>query len=208
MKTDQPMVVTLKEGVLHINHKSMMGNLAGLFDMGNVYRFKAGKPTVTMPRYLALESTKDYLATVEEEIGRPALVTKEGKSGGTQAHLYVLIDAAMYLSPSLKLELIKEFVQNRLLQWRDVAGEEFKQLNSQILICAEEVFGKPAHTGHYTNIAKIIRNRILPEEHLGWNFANSLQLTERARIENQIVAFLKMGVVRDWEHLKEIAGKV
>lgn len=205
---NQRMTVPFKNGELQIDHKTRMGDMAGLFILGNKYRALNSKPLIYVDKYLALDATKEFIEEVSKELGTPSVVRKKGKSGGTWAHLKVLLDAAMYMDAGFKSEVIDIFITNNILKWRDVAGEEFKQLNSQILICAEEVFGKPAHTGHYTNIAKIIRNRILPEEHLGWNFANSLQLTERARIENQIVAFLKMGVVRDWEHLKEIAEKI
>lgn len=158
--------------------------------------------------YLGLTCTQDYLLYLANKEGiQEPIRTKRGKGGGTWAHLYILVDAAMYLSPELKTEIIKVFVHNRLLQVRNDSSDDFIELNAQIALCAQDVFGKPSHNGHYINLAKIIKSRVLSEGE-EWNNACSDKLMERDRIEISLTTMLRCGVVRDWEHLKELAAKV
>lgn len=208
MKTNQLMQVSFKFGTLPIGHKDMFGDLRALFDIGNKYRAVEGKSTLYMREWLKRNDVRDYIDFLENELGHPALRTKKGKGGGTWAHLYVLIDAATSLSPAFKHEVYTKFIEGNLLEWRDRSGDNFIDLNAAIALNAEKVFGKPAHSGHYITLAKIIRRRILGEDAdtpTAWNFAEPHQLHERARIEEALATMLRAGVVRDWDHLKELA---
>lgn len=208
MKTNQLMQVDFKHGVLEIEHLTMMGDLAQLFSIGNVYRHQKGLNSVNMDRYTASQAAREFSLSVSNKIGYSSVISKKGKRGGTKAHLYILIDAAMYLDADFKLEVIDRFVNDKLLQWRDTSGDKYGDLTNSIKEEAGKVLGKPAHTGHYVNLAKKINARILPEGHLGWNYATGEQLRERTRIEEALCLCLKNNLVRDWDHLKELAGKV
>lgn len=94
---------------------------------------------------------------------------------------------------------------DELLRWRDESGNDFIDLNAQVSISAEAAFGKPAHTGHYVALATILRRRVLPDGHPGWNNSTPAELQERSRIEDAMTTMIKAGVIGDWEHLKEIA---
>lgn len=208
MKENHLMVVELKHGILKIGSRDYFGSLSDLFVLGNKYRMDNCLSAARVDLYLGLTSTQDYLSylTNNENIPEP-IKAKRGKGGGTWAHLYVLVDAAMYLSPELKTEIIKVFVHNRLLQVRNSSSDDFIELNAQVALRAQEVFGKPSHNGHYINLAKIIKSRVL-EEGQEWNNSSSDRLMERDRIEIALTTCLKNNLVRDWEHLKELAGKV
>lgn len=208
MKTNQQLVVKLRAGEITIGHLDLMGDLSALFVTGNYMRQQSGKPALAMQKYMQLESTKEFLAQVESELGHPAIASKSGRGGYTRAHLYVLIDAAAYMDATLKLEIMKVFVHGQLLRFRDDSGDEFKSMNTALSEKASELLGKEAHAGHYVTLAKIIRGRILDDDHPGWNYATGEQLRQRVRLEEKISDFISAGVVRDWEHLKELAEKI
>jgi hypothetical protein len=202
MKTNQIMTVSFTRGSLKIGHKDQFGSLRDLFTLGTRYRFDNNKPALRMESWLAMESTKEYIDIVSESIGRSAIKTKRGKNGGTWVHLRVLIDAAMYLDPYLKDEVITTFIENRLLDVRDKSGDDFIDLNATLALTAEDVLGKDAHRGHFITLANIIKQRCDVED---WNFAPPDILSKRSLIEDRLSTMLKAGVVKDWEHLKELA---
>ena len=202
------MEVSFAKGSVTINHKTLMGDLRKLFDVGNVYRIDAGRGALRMESWLSMDSVKEYIALVSERTSAPALVATRGRKGTTQAHLRVLLDAAMYLDAAFKDEVISAFVDNQILRWRDLSGDAFLDVNAALALNAETVLGKPAHQGHYIQMAKSIRAKLLPEDHLGWNYATAEQLRKRTEVEQTLVKLLQLGVVRDWEHLKELIEKV
>jgi hypothetical protein len=58
--------------------------------------------------------------------------TKKGRSGGTWAELFIMIDLANYLSPELKYKMYEVFINQKILFWRDVGGDSFKEFNKII----------------------------------------------------------------------------
>ena len=208
MKTNQIMSVEFTNGVLHIGHLDMMGKLDEVFMLGNVYRYNSNLPTLRMESWLAMESTKEYVALVSSKLGRPAKITRKGKGGGTSVHLRVIIDAAMYLSAEFKDEVIQAFIEGKILRYRDEGGDKFIDLNAQLAAHAEQVLGKAAHSGHFIHIAKTLKAKLLPDGHPGWNYATPEQLSSRIEIEDKIGTMLRLGLVRDWEHLKTIIERI
>lgn len=204
---DQLLTIQFNLGKLTFWHSSMMGDLNALFDMGNVYRFNNNKDSLPLSAWIQRQDVKEYIETVSQKIGREAIVRKKGKSGGTFAHLKIMIDAAMSLSPEFKDEVLDIFLIHKIHVARDESGELFKDMNDMLSIYAQSILGKPAHNGHFINIAKIIRERIMPKD-LSWNAADCMQLQERTRIEEALATMIKVGVVKDWGHLKQLASIV
>jgi hypothetical protein len=205
MKTDQLMKVSFQKGDLLIFHKSRLGNLNQLFDIGNAIRINEGKPQLPLTAWIQRQDVKEYIKYLKEKEGKDVIIRKKGKNGGTYAHLFLLLDAAMALSPILKYEVHKTFIEHKILHLRDLSGDNYIELNAMIALKGEEVLGKPAHNGHYINIAKKIKKRLGVEN---WNVATSAQLAERTRIEEGLVTLLKAGVVKDWDHLKELVDRI
>jgi len=204
MKTNQILTVSFIKGEIAIGHKDHMGSLDMLFHVGNQYRVEAGNPLARQKSWLGSNAVKEFIEVVAKDIGRPAMRTKKGVNGGTWVHLRVLIDAAMYLDANFKNEVIKTFVDSRILQMRDDSGDNFIELNAAIALKAEEVLGKPSHKGHYIQIAKIIKERLGIED---WNLAPSEALSERTRIERTMCSMLDCGVIDSWAKLKEVCQK-
>ena len=126
---------------------------------------------------------------------------------GVWANLQILFDLAIYMSPTLRLEMIDVFIKGKILEWRYISGDEFKSLNIAIddLLPGRE--GKTSNKGIYINIAKMLNLRILGEKG-SWNDASSDQLNLRANLEGKLISYLEMGFIRDWEHLKEVINTI
>jgi len=205
MKTNQRMTITFAGGDLQIDHRTEMGSLVDVFAIGNKYRALEGLKVLRHDQWLALEGTKNFIALMGEKLGREPIRTKSGRGGGIWAHLYILMDAAAYLSPSFKYEVYEKFITEQILEWRDRSGNNFIEMNAAIAGKGEELFGGPPQSGHYIQIADIIRNRCRV---VGWNLASRDQLRERARIEQSLAQVLKLGLVKDWNQLRNLAGEV
>ena len=159
-------------------------------------------------------------STLAESITKTSTLfkTKRGKGGGTWAHLYILLDAATFLDPDFKFQVYKTFVEGKLLQHRDESGDRYKPFNMAIDQLPDRV-GKD-NKWLYINAANLLAERIglpavseMPVDDKGkpmnrWNAATAHQLSSRADAEKMLTGMVQFGVVRDWEHLKELIGKV
>ena len=137
------------------------------------------------------------------------IMTKKGRYGGTWAHLYILLDAATYLDAQLKFEVYDTFITNKLLEWRDRSGSEFLTLNVTIDACIEGRYIKSGDERQtlYIKVANAIRAKVNPEGD-SWNTATHEQLEQRTNHEKMLIQLLKMGMVKDEDHLIEIIGKL
>lgn len=212
MKTNQVMSVAFEHGFVSIEHKTAMGNLADVFAIGNKHRILAGKSPANITHFTNSEATKEFVRSVARRLSvEPSSLMYtigRGKTARVVANLFILIYAAEYLSSDFHVEVIDTFINSKILTWRDESGDAFKGLNEQLKDCAEKVLGKPAHQGHFITLAKIINARVGNAVSVDWNMATAEQLSERTRLEGVLTAFIRMGVVKDWEHLKQIAAEV
>jgi hypothetical protein len=59
----------------------------------------------------------------------------------------------------------------------------------------------------YINVATAIKNKVKPNDD-SWNTASHEQLAQRADYEKRLIDLLKMGVVKDENHLLEMISKL
>jgi hypothetical protein len=117
-------------------------------------------------------------------------------------HISVALYIAEIASPAFHAAMHKEFVDGRLLQFREQGGTEFRKLNAAIDKFLPGRDGKD-NKGCYINAAKIIRNKVTNNDgDDAWAFANAQQQELRVKHEQSAVDMLRLGMVRDWEHLK------
>ena len=230
MKTNQRMLVKIGDYRQEIDHMTMMGNLNSLWDYGNGLRSAQGKNPLDLKNYLRRPETLEFALEIERDLkgvestplelvrdslrgtatiegGKLTVIqAKMGKGGGTWAHLYILLDAAAQLDPSFKLLVYKTFVTNRILQWRDDGGDQFIALNAAIDAYLPGRDGKDNH-GLFIQVATRLKAKIAPDEN-DWNKASYWQAKARADIEKRLVDLLQLGLVRDWDHLKELIDKL
>lgn len=205
------LTVHFTKGTMSVWHQTLMGNLADVFQIGNSFRAAEGKAPVMMASWIQRQDVTEYIDYLTAQLGTPAIERRKGKNGGTYAHLKIMIDAAASLSPQFKDEIYNTFITMNLAGIRDESGEAFKDLNEAFRTVADTVLGKPAHKGHYIQIAKHIRSCVEKKSGaalVDWNCASPYQLQTRARVEDNLATMLRLGVVRDWEHLKDLIEKV
>ena len=227
MKTNQVMRVTIGEHTLPIGHKNMMGSLTEVWKIGNAYRTKRGLPELDLSNWLRSPETLEYVKVVEDDLNfksvesthleihkssltkvitSPLIVAKRGKGGGTWAHLYILLDAAARLDPQFKHKMYKTFVEGKLLQWRDDGGDEFINLNIAIDAYLTERDGMD-NVNVFIYVAKQLKAKIL-SPYDTWNTASLPQLEKRARLEKDLCNYLRLGMIRNYDHLKEVIAKI
>ena len=151
MKTNQLMNVAFSSGNVRVYHNTSMGSLTDLFSIGNAMRVQEGKRAAVLSQFLESGRTIEF-ASVIKEVHRiePYEVVGRGAKGGTWACLQMMIFAAEYLSPRFHLEVIDAFINNKILEWRDVSGDEFKALN--IAIETYDPTGVGADAFNYNNL--------------------------------------------------------
>ena len=207
MKTNQLMSVAFSEGVVNVFHNTAMGDLTQLWKVGTIMRVNNGMAVPQLNNFLQSQSTKDFIDVCERKTGKPCIeVTGRGKNGRTWASIHMMIYAAEYLSTEFHFEVIDAFINNKILEWRDVSGDEFKALNIAIdnyLPNREEKSNK----GIYINVARMLLKKVNPDLS-SWNDASADELRDRATIENKLVTTLQLGLIKDWEHMKEIIEKI
>ena len=207
MKTNQLMSVAFSEGTVNVFHNTAMGDLTQLWKVGTIMRVNNGMAVPQLNNFLQSQSTKDFIEVCERKTGKPCIeVTGRGKNGRTWASIHMMIYAAEYLSTEFHFEVIDAFINNKILEWRDVSGDEFKALNIAIdnyLPNREEKSNK----GIYINVARMLLKKVNPALS-SWNDASADELRDRASIENKLVTTLQLGLIKDWEHMKEIIEKI
>lgn len=208
MKTNQIMSVNVFEGVLHIEHLTGFGSLTDVFTIGNQSRVSTGKKPAQLTAFLNSERTKEYLEAAKQTWGIDDLVYVKGKGNTktTMAHISVLIYAAEYLSSTFHAEIIKTFVQDRILEYRDESGDEYSVLNHFIDLYLPGREGK-SNKGIYVNVAKAIKVKVNPDGD-SWNTATAKQLRKRYEVEKTLTDVLRLNIIRDWEDLKAVIERV
>lgn len=203
MKTNQLMSIAFKNGDVPVFHGTAMGDLTQLWRIGNISRASEGKPPANITRFLESSATKEFMEIVEINTGKKCIEkVGKGKSAKTYANIHMMIYAAEYLSSQFHFEVIDKFINDKILELRDSGGESFKALNILIDIKLPDRTGKD-NKGIYITVAKMLKKKI--DTNLNsWNDATADQLRTRDFYEQQLASFLKMNLIKDWDHMKQI----
>ena len=201
MKTDQRLSVQFTRGLIHVTHKTLMVESKEFFAVLNLYRASKGLTILPSANVMQSRPIKEYVELLKAKGMAEPVKIYRGR-GKSFIHLKVAIRIAIDASPEFADEIIDMFVSRKLAWLRNVGGEKFLELNEVLQQYAETVLGKPAHKGHFISLSKIIKKRCSVES---WNDARPEDHFVRFQLEDRIATLLRTGVVRDWEHLKELA---
>lgn len=188
------------------------GNLVCLNDVfvaGNALRLAEGKPALQMNAFLQAKSLSEYVAAAADEWNLPqdSFITREGKGRNTRTYVHVSVAllAAESMNPRFHAHVHRTFLEGKLLEFRERGGTEFKRLNACIDQYLPEREGKD-NKGVYINVAKLLRSRILGENACtdDWNSASVDQTHLRYEWENKLCDMLRLGVVKNYEHIKSL----
>jgi len=187
MKTTQIMSRKFLDGEITQNHKTGWFNATELLSIANKYRETQGELPKRINDYLKKQETKEFIATIakKEEISEVVKVAK-GRYGGTWVHPLILIDIAMWLSMDFKYQAMI-WLQDRLLEYRDISGDDYKKLSS--VICTKI---NPSRAGIVIpDIARKIKDRVGVSD---WNSATEFDLQRRTQIQRDIILLCKTSV--------------
>lgn len=190
-----------------------MVSLNDLFNAGNAWRLSNGKAILQLTAFLNSVGLREYIdaASVEWNLPTEAFVVKlgKGKYTRTMCHVAVAMLAAEQISPKFHARVHKTYLEGKLLEFREQGGTEFKNLNACIDMYLPGRDGKD-NKGVYITAAKRLRDRLLGKEAKAgdWDKASVAQTHSRYDFEKRLCDLLRMNVVKDWEHLKELIDKL
>lgn len=109
------------------------------FNATNLLKQWNGQPDAAqrkMDNYFASSKTVEFIQTImeRENLHTPKMVYVKSKArsdrgGGTYMHPLLFIDFCMWINPSFKYDVLK-FVYDKMLDYRNEAGEAYKELAS------------------------------------------------------------------------------
>ena len=203
MRTNQLLLVKIAGCDLPVEHKTQLGSLTKLFEIGNCHRIAEGKSSVTLHQFLNLKSTQEFIESAPQHWGIPEdqVIQKRGKGSKSEVfgHLSLMLEAASQLSVHVRHEMYKELVEGRLCHFRDVSGDGYKLLSGLIDAKIPDKLGSQL----IMEVAIAIRKKINPPNDI-WNQANAKQLEQREQLEDFLCKMLKMGRVKDKDDLLEV----
>jgi hypothetical protein len=134
--------------------------------------------------------------------------SKRGKYGGTWAELYILLKIASMLDKDLEVEIYRVFIEQKILFWRDLGGDNFKDFNKLVDTLPDRI--EKNNTGVYVAVAKMIRTKLEILDTKGYNEKehNSLIQINRAEWLKNLSFLIENGFVNSYEELKKTFQKL
>lgn len=188
----------------------LMVSLTDLVKAGNQWRAQKGMQIKPLQSILDTVGFSEFKAVVESDLKCNVLrIDGSGNRKRTMAHITLAVYVAEQMSTEFHYQVIKTFIEGKILEFRDLGGTEFKSLNAAIDKYLPEREGKD-NKGVYIQCAKILRTKILGETAVAgdWDSASTWQTHARFNAEKELVKFLQLGFIRNFEHLKEIIQKI
>ena len=227
LKTNMIMDVTIGGHPVRVEHKTGLVDVNDLLKVGNLLRAAKQLLPMTMTRIRRNKELMAFSEAVQRQIKQghyayfdvpDELVFATGKGAGatTKAFLPVAIKIAALMDSDFEAEVYRVFIEEKILHYRDESGEEFKALNLVIDSFLPGRDGKD-NRGVYITVATQIREKIFPgvmwdtaTQGNIWNseYATAEALRRRAKVEGELVSALRLGLIRDFGHLKEVLGKL
>ena len=184
-------------------------SLTDLVKAGNLYRMMNGQSFKPLAQLLESAGFKEFLKVAEKNLGKTDLISVEGRGNEkrTMAHYIIGVYVAEQYSTEFHFKVIQTFIEGKLLEFRDLGGTEFKTLNASIDLYLPGREDKD-NKGVYIQCAMRLRTKILGDSTRNWNEASVEQTHTRYDFERRLCDYLRMGMVRDYDHLKEIIEKL
>lgn len=207
MKTNQLMSIAFSSGDVEVFHKTEMGNLTQLWNVGNAIRMSGGQSPANLTNFLKSAATQKFIGIVESKtMGKCIEITGSGNKKRTWANMHLMIYAAEYLSPEFHFEVIDTFIKGKILELRDDGGDAFNAMTFLIDHKIPDRVGKD-NKGVIIQVSKRIKHKVNPEL-VSWNDADRDDLKLRLEIERKITTALELGLVNSYEHLKQIIDSI
>lgn len=184
METTVLMVRNLLGSSIRQNSKNGMLCVNDLIAAANKYRVINGLPMFNINSWLATQSTKEFIASLENQFGK-VIEAKRGNKGTTFYHPYLFIDLALAIDPSLKIE-VYSWLYDELLKYRNFSGDSYKKMCGAIW---ERTQSKSTFPRDISKLADLIRIECDVKD---WQNATEEQLRLRDRIHENIALLVEV----------------
>jgi hypothetical protein len=205
------MIVNILGNEVRAETSGCMVSLTDIERAGRLYRLQNNMPDYQLAAFLESKLLKSYIVAAAEVWGLPEdsflIRSGRGKTARTMAHISIGILLAEQISPHFHATVHKVFIEGKLLEFRDLGGTEFKELNLAIDSYLPERELKESNKGIFISVAKLLRAKILGEDQ-DWQNATVSQTHKRYDYEKQLSQMLRLGVIKNYDHLKDLIKKL
>jgi len=134
--------------------------------------------------------------------------SRRGRYGGTFAELYILLKIASMLDKDLEVEIYRVFIENKILEWRDEGGENYKELNSLIDTLSDTKKENNSHL--YRKFAMIFRHKLEITKTKGYNQKEHDILIQQKRAEwlKYLITVVDHGLISTSDELERVIYKL
>lgn len=153
-----------------------------------------------------LDSAENQAVTSESKernlglknIPNSVMVSARGNNGGTWMHPLLFIKFAMWLNPRFELQVLK-FVQDKMLEYRNLACESYKELSTNVAKLVPKDLMEPAMRRVARGVNYVVFNTHNPGE-------RNLHATDDEQMklfnfQNSISFTIKTGLIKTYEQL-------
>ena len=171
-------------------------------------KFQTPDSGVCLSDYKNRHSKLDYSKLIKEFSVIKSQRGGKPENRGVWSNLFILLDLASYLSPILKLEMYEIFITHKLLEWRDIGGDNFKEFNKVIDTLPDRV-GKN-NRSKYIEMSKVFRKKLDILDTKGYNEKEHNALIQQKRAEwlDKLTFSINLGFVQNYEQLKNTVEKL
>ena len=224
LKTNMRMNVAICGETVSVEHRTGLVDVNDLVKVGNYLRVGKKLPFMAVPTIRRRKDLTTFVEAVNRQVQQghyryfdvpDELIFSVGKGGvnaTTKAFLPIALKIAAIMDADFEAEVYRVFIEEKILHYRDESGEQFKALNIIIDAYLPGREGKD-NRGVYIAVATLMRDVVFPgvvwdtaSQGNIWNseLATGDALRRRDSIEGYLCGILKDGLVRDFEHLKQI----
>jgi hypothetical protein len=134
--------------------------------------------------------------------------SKRGRNGGTWAELYILLKIASMLDKDLEVRIYKVFIEDKILLWRDLGGDNFKEFNKIVDTLPDRK--EKNNTGIYIQVSLAIRRKLSILSTRGYNKKEHDSLVQENRAEwlKTLSFAISIGWIKTFDELKDSLDKL
>jgi hypothetical protein len=146
--------------------------------------------------------TKQFNSVIKSQRGG------KPENRGYWANIFLLLDLANFLDVDLKYEMYEIFINQKILFWRDLGGDSFKEFNKIVDTLPDRVGQK--NRGIYIQVATKIREKLEILDTKGYNEKEHNALIQENRTEwlKSLTFAVKVGFIKSYEDLKNTLDKL
>lgn len=188
MKSEVYLERNLLDGFVRQSNQSEYLSVNDLLLVANKWRIANNMQLFKYENWYNSTATKEFIAELESQIGKPVIISKKGKTGERWVHPFAFIDLALSINPKLKIE-IYSWLYDQLIKFRNNSGDSYKKMCGALY---ENCKNKSNFHRGVIHTAKLIQEACNVTD---WQKATEKQLQQRDRIHENIT--LLCDVLRD-----------